>query len=153
MRSTCPAVTREQSPAPPHNLNGDWTSLGQHERLPEFPVVTQESRRNTRKTTRFSRHCKMRPFPAAAYQGKSHVPSSNSKRYLTHFLQLIKFPKYISHLRGTPSFPALLNPSPFSPPDLDMRINSPALSGKGSRPSRRTSEGGRSHTETREEAL
>ena len=118
------------------------------ESFPEFPVVTRESWHNSRKTTGFPRHCEMRPFPAAAYQGKSHVPSSNSKRYLTHLLQLIKFPKYISHSRGTPSFPAHLNLSPFSPSDLDMRVDSPALSGKGSRPSCRTSGGGRSHLET-----
>ena len=71
----------------------------------------------------------MRPFPAAVYQGKSHVPSSNLKRYLTHLLQLIKFPKYISHLRGTPSFPAQFNLRAFSP-HLDMRVDSPALSGR-----------------------
>ena len=29
--------------------------------------------------------------------------------------------------------------SPFSPPDLDRRVDSPALSGRGSRPSGRTS--------------
>src|SRR5574337_1168285 len=29
----------------------DWTCLGQHKRQPEFPVVTRESRRNSRKTT------------------------------------------------------------------------------------------------------
>ena len=29
----------------------DWTSLGQHKRHPEFPVVTRESRRNSGKTT------------------------------------------------------------------------------------------------------
>src|SRR5574340_1499848 len=29
----------------------DWTSLGQHKRHPEFPDVTRESRRNSRKTT------------------------------------------------------------------------------------------------------
>src|SRR5574337_851090 len=29
----------------------DWTCLGQHKRHPEFPVVTRESRRNSRKTT------------------------------------------------------------------------------------------------------
>ena len=52
----------------------DWTSLGQHKRLPEFPVVTQESRHNSRKTTSFPRHCKKKPFPATASQEKSHVP-------------------------------------------------------------------------------
>ena len=35
----------------------DWTSLGQQKRHPEFPVVTRESRRNSRKTTWFPRHC------------------------------------------------------------------------------------------------
>ena len=145
-------MTREQTPTPHRSSNGDWTSLRKHESFPEFPVVTRESRRNSRKTTRFPRHCEMRPFPAAAYQGKSHVPSSNLKRYLTHLLQLIKFPKYISHSRGTPSFPAQLNLIPFSLPDLDMRVDSPAMSAKGSRPYRRTSGRGRSHIEIREEA-
>ena len=34
---------------------------------------------------------------------------------------------------------------PFSPPDLDRRVYSPALSGRGSRPSGRTSGWGQSH--------
>src|SRR5574341_767762 len=38
--------------------------------------------------------------------------------------------------RGFPALPPL---SPFSPPDLDRRVDSPALSGRGSRPSGRTS--------------
>ena len=29
-------------------LGKDWTCLGQHKRQPEFPVVTRESRRNSR---------------------------------------------------------------------------------------------------------
>jgi len=37
-----PAVTPEQCRVPTLNSNGDWTSQGPHERLPEFPVVTQE---------------------------------------------------------------------------------------------------------------
>ena len=36
-------------------------------------------------------------------------------------------------------FPAPLPLSPFYPPDLDRRVDSPALSGRGSRPSGRTS--------------
>ena len=51
----------------------DWTCLGQHKRQPEFPVVTRESRRNSRKTTWLPRHRKMKPFPATAPQEKSHV--------------------------------------------------------------------------------
>src|SRR5574340_5275 len=50
----------------------DWTCLGQHKRHPEFPVVTRESRRNSRKTTWLPRHRKMKPFPATAPQEKSH---------------------------------------------------------------------------------
>src|SRR5574337_428490 len=46
----------------------DWTCLGQHKRQPEFPVVTRESRRNSRKTTWLPRHRKMKPFPATAPQ-------------------------------------------------------------------------------------
>ena len=41
--------------------------------------------------------------------------------------------------RGTPRVPSPLPLSPFSPPDRDRRGNSPAWSGRGSRPSRRTS--------------
>ena len=41
--------------------------------------------------------------------------------------------------RGTPRVPALLPLSTFSPPDRDRRGDSPAWSGRGSRPSRRTS--------------
>ena len=40
--------------------------------------------------------------------------------------------------RGTPRVPAPLPLSPFSPPDRDRRGDSPAWSGRGSRPSRRT---------------
>src|SRR5574341_85182 len=51
----------------------DWTCLGQHKRQPEFPVVTRESGRNSRKTTWLPRHRKMKRCPATAPQGKSHV--------------------------------------------------------------------------------
>ena len=34
----------------------DWTSLGQHKRKPEFPIITRESRRNSRTTTWLPRH-------------------------------------------------------------------------------------------------
>ena len=40
---------------------------------------------------------------------------------------------------GHRSFPATLPLSLFYPPDLDRRVDSPALSGRGSRPSGRTS--------------
>ena len=37
----------------------EWTSLGQHKRKPEFPVVRQQSHRNSKKTTWFPLHHKM----------------------------------------------------------------------------------------------
>ena len=50
------------------------------------------------------------------------------------------YPKVAPGLsRGTPSVLAPLPLSPFSPPDRDRRGDSPAWSGRGSRPSRRTS--------------
>ena len=54
------------------------------------------------------------------------------------------------HSRGTPSFPAHLNLSPFAPPHLEMKVDSPALSGKESRRSLCSSRGGRSHIETQQ---
>src|SRR5574341_621900 len=118
----------------------DWTSLGQHMRHPEFPAVTRESRRNSRKPTWFPRHRKMKPFPATASQEKSHVRNWRSKRYLAPLMRPDKVPRH----PGLPGeehrgFPAPLPLSPFDPPDLDRRVDSPALSGRGSRPSGRTS--------------
>ena len=49
MRTLCPEVTREQPPALSDKLNGRLDFLGQHKRKPEFPIVTQESRLNSRK--------------------------------------------------------------------------------------------------------
>ena len=62
------------------------------------------------------------------------------------------FPDIPVSLERNTEVPAPLHLSPFSPPDLDRRVDSPALSGRGSRPSRPTSRGVRSHTETREVA-
>ena len=41
-------------------------------RKPEFPVVSQQSHRNSKKTMWFPLHHKMRPLPATASQEKSH---------------------------------------------------------------------------------
>src|SRR5574337_1011586 len=70
----------------------DWTCLGQHKRQPEFPVVTRESRRNSRKTTWLPRHRKMKPFPATAPQEKSHFRNWSSKRYLSPLMRPTKCP-------------------------------------------------------------
>ena len=53
--------------------------------------------------------------------------------------------------RGTPRVPASLPLSPFSPPHRDRRGDSPAWSGRDSRPSRRFSGWGRPHEEIRDE--
>jgi len=149
MRTICPSVTREQSPAPHRKSNGDWNSLQHHERLPVFPVITGESLCNSRKIRRFPRHREMKPFPTAASRGNPHVPSCNLKWYLTPLMQHNKFPDIPVSLERTSSFLAQLHLSHFYPSDLDKRVDSPALSGKESRLSRRTSGGGRSHIETR----
>ena len=124
----------------------DWTSLGQHKRHPEFPVVTRESRSNSRKTTWFPRHRKMNPFHATASQEKSHVRNWRSKQYLAPLMRPHKVPRHPS-LPGEEhrGFPAPLPLSPFYLPDLDRRVESPALSGRGSRPSGRTLGRGPSH--------
>src|SRR5574341_13544 len=71
----------------------DWTCLGQHKRHPEFPVVTREYRRNSRKTTWLPRHRKMKPFPATAPQEKSHVRNWRSKGHLAPLMRPTKFPE------------------------------------------------------------
>src|SRR5574337_886737 len=106
----------------------DWTSLGQHKRHPEFPVVPRESRRNSRKTTWFPRHRKMKPFPATASQEKCHLRNWRSKRSLAPLMRPHKVPRH----PGLPGeeqrgFLAPLPLSPFYPPDLDRRVESPAL--------------------------
>src|SRR5574337_552722 len=85
----------------------DWTCLGQHKRHPEFPVVTRESRRNSRKTTWLPRHRKMKPFPATAPQGKSHVRNWRSKGHLAPLMRPTKFPE----IPLSPPDKALFNPA------------------------------------------
>src|SRR5574338_616694 len=83
----------------------DWTCLGQHKRQPEFPVVTRESRRNSRKTTWLPRHRKMKPFPATAPQEKSHVRNWRSKGHLAPLMRHTKFPEIpVSLERNTEVF-------------------------------------------------
>src|SRR5574337_1093411 len=83
----------------------DWTCLGQHKRQPEFPVVTRESRCNSRKTTWLPRHRKMKPFPATAPQEKSHVRNWRSKGHLAPWMRPTKFPEIpVSLERNTEVF-------------------------------------------------
>ena len=76
--------------------------LGQHKRQPEFPVVTRESRRNSRKTTWLPRHRKMKPFPATAPQEKSHVRNWRSKGHLAPLMRPTKFPEIPVSLERNP---------------------------------------------------
>ena len=116
----------------------DLTSMGQHKSHPEFHVVTRESGRNSRKSTWFPRHRKMKPFPATASQEKSHVRNWRSKRYLAPLMRPHKVPRPPGLPgEGHRGFPAPLPLSPFYPPDLHRRLDSPALSGRGYRPSGR----------------
>src|SRR5574341_20280 len=83
----------------------DWTCLGLHKRHPEFPVVTRESRRNSRKTRWLHRHSKMKPFPATAPQEKSHVRNWRSKGHLAPLMRPTKFPEIpVSLERNTDVF-------------------------------------------------
>src|SRR5574341_584821 len=80
----------------------DWTCLGQHKRHPEFPVVTRESRCNSRKTTWLPRHRKMKPFPVTAPQEKSHVRNWRSKGHLALLMRPTKFPEIPVSLERNP---------------------------------------------------
>src|SRR5574342_711078 len=80
----------------------DWTCLGQHKRQPEFPVVTREARRNSRKTTWLPRHRKMEPFPATASREKSHVRNWRSKGPLAPLMRPTKFPEIPVSLERNP---------------------------------------------------
>src|SRR5574342_344334 len=105
MRSIGPAVTREQSPAFLPNSNGRLDFLGQPKRQREFPVVSRESRRNSRKTTWLARHRKMKPFPATASQEKSHVRNWRSKGHLAPLMRPTKVPEIpVSLERNTEVF-------------------------------------------------
>ena len=110
LRPDSPAVTPEQSHAPPYNSNGDWTSLRQHERLPEFPVVpgeeSQNSRHNSRKPRRFPRQHEMRPVVPTVPREQSRVPSPDLRGGVTPFMQLKGTQRYPSQLTMKPEFPA-----------------------------------------------
>ena len=110
LRPDSPAVTLEDLGAGPCNSNGDLTSLRQHERLSEFPMVTEEkpqaSRHNSRQTTRCPRQREMKPFSPPAPREQSQVPSQNSRGGLTPFMQLKGAQRTPSQLVMKAKFPA-----------------------------------------------
>ena len=92
----------------------------------------------------------MRPFYAAAFPKKSHVPSWNWKGNLTPFLKPQKLPKisvptweecWVSHHNSRRAL--------FSPPQLEMTVDYAASSVKESQCCCHPSRGGQSHLETR----
>ena len=132
MRTKDPALTGEQSREGPHNSNGDWTFLRQHERVPEVPVVTREepqvSCRTSRKTRRFSPQSEMRPFSTAGSREISYLPSCISKVSLTPLMQevpQIPVSTREEHLESRHNS----RRAPFFPPHLEMRVHFPASLG------------------------
>ena len=100
MRSLWPSVSRAQPPAFPRNSKGSLGFPGRHKRKPEIPVVSRESRRNSRKTAWFPRLRKMRALPATASPGKSLDPPGSAKRHLTPFRRPPKVPRHAGFPRG-----------------------------------------------------
>jgi hypothetical protein len=82
----------------------DWTSLGQHKRHPEFPVVIRESCYTSRKTTSVPRHRKMYPCAATASQKKTHFRNWSSKRYLSPLMRPTKCPDIPVSLKRNTEF-------------------------------------------------
>ena len=114
-------MTPEQSHAPPRNSNRDLTSLRQHERLSEFPVVpgeeSQASHRNLSKPRRFPRQREMRPFFPTAPREQSRVPSPDTRGGV-QLMQLHATqggPETQSQLEMKPKFPTTSLKSPVFP--------------------------------------
>src|SRR5574337_791380 len=93
----------------------DWTCLGQHKRQPEFPVVTRESRRNSRKTTWLPRHRKMKPFPATAPRRSPTLGIGGRKGPWHPGCDPQSSPKSRSPSRGTQRFSGIPSSEPFLP--------------------------------------
>ena len=79
MRPISLAVTCEEPRGASQNLKSDLNSLKQYKRDPEIHVATREEhqifRQTSMKTMGFFLHREMGPFPTAASQERSHVPS------------------------------------------------------------------------------
>ena len=152
MRTLCPEVTREQPPALSDKLNGRLDFLGQHKRKPVIPrrnkrIPPQVEKNHVVPTfsqdEALARDGVSREVPCSALKGET-VPDSLHATPKSPPTRRVRS-------RGTPRVPAPLPLSPFSPSDRDRSVDCPAWSGRGSRPSRRTSGGGQSHEEIRDE--
>ena len=115
------------------------------ERNPKFPAATLENQEILPSMPDEALFC---------YSISREIPPSllSLKGYLTPFMQLKNFPNIPVCTREEHRGSRVNSRrAPFFPPHLKMRVHFPALSAKGSRSSRRTSRGGRSHPETPEE--
>ena len=114
LRPDSPAVTPEHPHARPRNSNGDLTSLRQHERLHEFPMVpgeeSQASRHNLRQTTRFPHQREMRPFSPAVPRELSSL--SKLKSRLDSLRQLKGAQRSSSQLEMKAELPATTREEP-----------------------------------------
>ena len=142
------AVTRAQPPAFPRNPRG---RLG-------FPGPTQGEGWDPRRNSRFPPQLEenhvvstsLQDEPLARYGVSREVPVSVLKYETvpdTFHATPRSSPTHRVPLRETPRVPTPLHLSPFSPPDGDRSVDSPAWSGRDSRPSRRISGWGRPHKE------
>ena len=119
LRPDSPALTQEQSCAPPRNSNGDWTSLGQHKRLPEFPIVTREkpqtSCQNSRKNEippssqdealLFLQGLESNPESSLKTPQEASLPLGYSIDYKRYPSQLERRAEFFASTRGRPDFP------------------------------------------------
>ena len=109
----------------------DWASQGQQRRKPVIPVVTRESHRKSRK-----KHVvptSSQDEALARYGVSREVPCSVLKCATvpdTLHATPKSSPTRRVPSRGIPRVPAPLHLSPFSPPDHDRRVDSPAWSGR-----------------------
>ena len=126
--------------------NTSWSlrSPWQLERNPKLPATTREKTRDSPLNVRWG------PFPEQCLQRNPTFPLETRKGTWHPWCNSGRSPKYPSPLERNTEFHATTQEEPrFPPPQLEMRVDSPASLGKESGRCRRPSRGGRSHLETR----
>ena len=112
--SLSPGQSRPQGPQPPILISAGWTRS-------DHPVKQSQP-------------------PAHSWKPGPQGPMAPggwwaSQLRVTPLMRPQKFPDTLGSLEGNTKGPGPLHLSPFSPPDRDRRGDSPAFSGRGSRPS------------------
>ena len=124
-------------------MHGDWPFLRPHERVPEVLVKLQKNLLKLEKNQEI--------LPSRLDEALFHCSISreithsllNLKRVLHTLSATQEVPQHIHrHSRGTLRSRCNSRGTPFSPPQLKMRVPFPASLGKVSRRSRRISRGG-----------